>query len=80
MPSSWILRRVALVRTDVSADRLVVTLSLVPSSLLLVTLLMKAIRSTETSVFTRATLRNTQEHGILHSHFGEIKYKEKFKF
>jgi hypothetical protein len=74
------LRRVTLVRTDVSEERiasiigvtrigelgttlamsvlwLLVTANVVPSSLILVTQMMEAIRSSETSVITRATQR-----------------------
>jgi hypothetical protein len=53
-------RYVALVRTDIS--------NIVPSSLILSTLMMEAIRSPETSVLTRATRRNIPEDGILHSY------------
>jgi hypothetical protein len=52
MPSSRLLGRVALVRTHV-----------VPISPILVTLMMEAIRSSETSVLTRATWRNITEDG-----------------
>jgi hypothetical protein len=38
------------------------------SSWILVTLIMEAIRSSQTSVLTRATRRNIQEDDILHSH------------
>jgi hypothetical protein len=36
----------------------------IPSSLILVTLMMEAIRSSEMSVITRVTWRNTPEDGI----------------
>jgi hypothetical protein len=100
MPSSGMLRRVALVRTDLSEElsatiiimtrigelgttlaiisnrrtiqtnkvlRLLVTTN-VPSSLILVTLMMEVISSSETSVLTMATQRNILGDGILHSH------------
>jgi hypothetical protein len=75
----------ALVRTDVSEECfasnirvirigecacLVVTVN-VPSSPILVTLMMEAIHSTDTSVLTRAAQRYIQEVGILHSHLRE---------
>jgi hypothetical protein len=52
MPSSWMLRRVTLVRTVFlrSLLRLLVTANVVPSSPILVTPMMEAIRSSETSV------------------------------
>jgi hypothetical protein len=47
--------------------RMLVTAN-VPSSPILVTLMMKALRSSEMSVLTRATWRNISEDGTLHSH------------
>jgi hypothetical protein len=58
------LRRVALVRTDVS-EELSASIIIVSSSPILVTLMKEALSSSETSVITRATRRNIPEDAIL---------------
>jgi hypothetical protein len=46
--------------------RLLVTANVVPSSPILVTLMMKALRSSETSILARATRRNISEADLLY--------------
>jgi hypothetical protein len=52
--------------------RLLITANVVSSSPILFTLMAEEIRSSETSVRTKATRRNIPEDGILHSHLGQI--------
>jgi hypothetical protein len=65
MPSSEMLCHVALVR---SMFRLLATANVVHSLLILVTLMMEAMHSSEMSVLTTATPRNIPDDGIFHSH------------
>jgi hypothetical protein len=55
----------------VSGHRLLATANVVPSSPILVTPMMVASSSSETSVLTRATRRNIPEDTTVHSHRGE---------
>jgi hypothetical protein len=68
MASSRMLRSMALVRTDILQCASVASYGYIPSSPILVTLMMAALRSSETSVLTRATRCNITEGAILHSH------------
>jgi hypothetical protein len=54
---------------DVFVLQLLVTANVVYSSLILFTLMMEAIRSSKTSILTRATRRHVQGNGILQSVF-----------
>jgi hypothetical protein len=76
MVSSGMLRRVALVRTDVSEDSFIRmtrigelgTALALTSSQILVTLMKEMLSSSETSVITRDTLPNIPEDIVLHRH------------
>jgi hypothetical protein len=51
--------------------QLLITANVVPSSPVLVIVMIEAIHSSETSVLIRATWRNIQENGTHHSHHPE---------
>jgi hypothetical protein len=55
-----------------SMRRLLVTANVVPSSPILVTLMMEAQSSSETFVLTRDTRRNTPEDAILQAYFSSL--------
>jgi hypothetical protein len=71
--SAFIIRvtRISELGTTLTMCQLPVKANVVPSSPILVTLMMEALSSSETSVLTRATCRNMPEYAILHSHCSE---------
>jgi hypothetical protein len=75
------LRRVTLVRIDVSEELGALALAFL-SSPILVTLMMETLSSPETPIITRATRRNIPEDAILHSHRREHlkSYNTNFSF
>jgi hypothetical protein len=62
------LQRRLRLHEEIGVRRLLVTTNVIPSSPIPVTLMMKALSSSETSVLTRVTRRNMPVDGILHSH------------
>jgi hypothetical protein len=80
MPSSGMLRSVTLVRTNVSEEfsASFIRVTRIGELGTLMNLMKQALRSSETSVLTRATRRNIPEDTILHSHRREnLKFNKK---
>jgi hypothetical protein len=61
-----------------SVLQLLITADIVPNSLILSTLMMEAILSSEKSVLTRATRRHIQEDGILLAMLSQLNFSPKY--
>jgi hypothetical protein len=65
---------------DLCVTRVLVTANVAPSSLILFTLMMEGIRSSETSIITRATRHHRRRHSLLQNACLHYKRKHEGKF